>query len=380
MSSEFKVEIVKLGPVTKHPNADSLSCTVVNGQNCIMKSGGLAEGDLAVYVPEDAVVPLSNPVFAFLRKHDTDTVARIRPVRLRKLYSEGILIPVKELKIYNPTVGADMAKELGIVKYEQPINTNSKIAMAAAKQAKDPGCAPRYDMEPFLKYADITFEDGEEVVCTEKIHGCNARFVFKDGELYVGSHNTFRSAPRVPSKFLGYLNGLKSAFFTGSKHLTFKERFQRGFQAKASTPKLDAWWTVAQRLHLAEELRDAPGIVVYGEVYGHVQDLTYSVSDEELIRFAAFDVYDSSRHQWLAYDEAKAFCGSRGIPFVPELYRGPYSRAAVMPLRTGKSAVDGVTLREGFVIRRAHDYEKGRASLKLVSEEYKLRNGGTEFH
>lgn len=383
MSSEFKVEVVKIGAITKHPNADSLSMTVVNGQTCIMKTGGLNEGDLAVYVPEDSVVPLDNPVFAFLKRHDEDTVARVRPVRLRKIYSEGILIPCRELGFNERSrfeVGQDLAADLKIVKYEQPVNTNSKIAMAAAKQAKDPGCAPRYDMEPFLKLADYTFVEGEEVVCTEKIHGCNARFVVKDGTLFVGSHNTFRSAPRVPSKLLGYLNGLKSAFFTGSKNLTFKERFQRGFDAKASQPKLDPWWKIAKELDMEAMLKDSPGVVVYGEVYGQVQDLTYSVSEQDVVKFAAFDVYDSTRRVWLCYDEARAFCGSRGIPFVPELFRGKYSRDVVMPFRAGKSAVDGVTLREGFVIRRVDDAERGRASLKLVSEEYKLRKEGTEFH
>lgn len=380
MSSEFKVEVVRVGALTKHPNADSLSCTTVNGLNVITKTGGLAEGDLAVYIPEDSVVPLKNPVFEFLRRHDEDTVARIKAVRLRKIYSEGLLIPVRELGIGNPSVGSDVAKELGIVKYEQPVNTNSKVAMRAEKQAKDPGCAPRYDMEPFLKNADFTFQEGEEVVCTEKIHGCNARFVVKNGVFFVGSHNTFRSAPRKPSVFLGYLNGLKSAFFTGSKNLTFKERFQRGFAAKATPPKPDPWWKVAQDYNLEEELREAQGVVVYGEVYGQVQDLTYGVTDEEIVKFAAFDVFDSVAGRWLDYDEAKGFCAQRGIPFAPEIYRGPYSRAVVEPLRTGKSLVDGKTIREGFVIRRASDLKFGRASLKLVSEEYKLRKEGTEFH
>lgn len=379
MSSEFKVEVVVVGRLTKHPNADSLSCTTVNGLNVITKTGGLMEGDHAVYIPEDAVVPLNKPVFEFLRRHPEDTHARIRAVRLRKIYSEGLLLPVCDLGIGDPPVGLDVAKELGIVKYEQPINENTRIAMKAEKSAKDPGCAPRYDMEPFLKYADVTFIEREDVVCTEKIHGCNFRAVVKDGTLYVGSHNTFRLHPRKPSKLAGFFHGLKLALF-GSKKYTMKENFNRGYLARTSAIKLDPWWTIATRLDLKTKLADADGFALYGEVYGQVQDLKYGVSEEEVVRFAAFDVYDSHTGRYLPYDLARAFCDKRGIPFVPELYRGPYVKEVVRPLCGGKSALDPKTIREGFVIRRTDESTNGRASLKLVSEEYKLRKEGTEFH
>lgn len=379
MSSEFKVEIVAVGPLTKHPNADSLSCTTVNGLNVITKTGGLMEGDHAVYIPEDAVVPLKNPAFEFLRKHPEDTHSRIKAVRLRKIYSEGLLVPVSDLGIGDPPVGTDVAKELGIVKYEQPINENTKVAMKAEKAAKDPGCAPRYDMEPFLKYADSTFLDREEVVCTEKIHGCNFRAVVKDGTLYVGSHNTFRLHPRKPSKLAGFFHGLKLALF-GSKKYTMKENFRRGMDARTKNLKLDPWWTIAKRLDLQNKLANADGFAVYGEVYGHVQDLTYSVPEDEVVRFAAFEVYNSREGRYLSYDQARFFCETRGIPFVPELYRGPYAKETVKMFCSGKSKLDDKTIREGFVIRRIDEANHGRASLKLVSEEYKLRKEGTEFH
>lgn len=379
MSSEFKVEVIKVGTITKHPNADSLSMTTVNGQNCIIKTGDLLEGDVAVYVPEDAVVPLNNPAFTFLRRHDEDTVARIKAIRLRKIYSEGILVPIKKLSLKTAKIGADVAADLGVVKYEQPINTNSNISMKAERQAKDPGCAPRYDMEPFLKNADFTFFEGEEVVCTEKIHGCNFRAVYTGGKLHVGSHNTFRSSPFKPSKFLGFLNAIKSAFFTGSKNLTFRERWGRGYAAKTNARKVDPWWKIAKDTNLAEKLRTKPKLVLYGEIYGHVQDLKYSVPEAEIIRFVAFDMYDSKARRWLNYDEAKTICSEIGISWAPELYRGGYHKDKIIPLRSGKSAIDGVTIREGLVIRRANDTVHGRATLKLVSEEYKLRNEGTEF-
>ena len=55
--SEFHVQVVQVGPVTKHPNADSLSCSEVDGYPVIFRTGDYVEGDRAVYVPVDAIVP-----------------------------------------------------------------------------------------------------------------------------------------------------------------------------------------------------------------------------------------------------------------------------------------------------------------------------------
>ena len=74
--SEFHIEVVRLGPISKHPDADSLSITSVygdpitgeGGYPCIMKTGTFNEGDLVTYVPVDSMAPLDNPHFEFLAK------------------------------------------------------------------------------------------------------------------------------------------------------------------------------------------------------------------------------------------------------------------------------------------------------------------------
>jgi uncharacterized protein YwgA len=93
-----------------------------------------------------------------------------------------------------------------------------------------------------------------------------------------------------------------------------------------------------------------------------------------------FELYSVKEQKFMQYDAVKAFSITFGIPMVPELYRGPYSMEAAKKYYKGKSSVDGKTMLEGIVVRRINEDEKGRASLKLVSEDYKLRNGGTEFH
>lgn len=58
--SDWLVHLVQLAKVGNHPNGENLSITTVYGQPVIMKRGLLSQGDLAVFVPPDSVLP-TNP-------------------------------------------------------------------------------------------------------------------------------------------------------------------------------------------------------------------------------------------------------------------------------------------------------------------------------
>ena len=59
--SQFSCPLIQIGKVGKHPNADTLSITTVDGGPVIFRTGDFAPGDYAVYIPVDAVVPESVP-------------------------------------------------------------------------------------------------------------------------------------------------------------------------------------------------------------------------------------------------------------------------------------------------------------------------------
>jgi hypothetical protein len=59
--SDFSVPVVRIAEVRKHGNADTLSITNILGEDVIFKNGDFTVGDLAIYVPVDAVVPPTVP-------------------------------------------------------------------------------------------------------------------------------------------------------------------------------------------------------------------------------------------------------------------------------------------------------------------------------
>ena len=155
-------------------------------------------------------------------------------------------------------------------------------------------------------------------------------------------------------------------FIVGTRRTALKHRVEEGTSD-------NRWVRVVIRYGLEEKLKNYPGYIVFGEVFGvGVQKLTYA---EDKVNLRLFDVWDGKRY--LDYNEFVAFCAAIGVETAPVLYRGPYS-ASVLDLRSGKTVVGGGThIREGIVIRPAKErWEKsvGRVLLKSVSEDYLMGN------
>lgn len=336
MSSEHDCPVVRLGDIIKHDNADTLGITEVDGRPCIVRLGEWNPGDLAVYIPIDSLVPVADPRFAFLApKANGEGKARIRAMRLRGVFSMGLLVKAED----GMTEGDDVRERLGIEVYEADASMRRGPggSFISGDQDRDPGVLPKYDVESARKYRRLLVE-GEEVVLTEKVHGANARFVWHDGRLHCGSRTTYKKEG------------------TGSM-----------------------WWAVAERYELAR-LADHEGIALFGEVYGQVQDLKYGCDDHRLV---LFDAMDYRARRWLDYDAFRTLASSLGLPVAPELYRGPWSDAeweTYRALAEGPTVIGaGVHVREGWVLRpttERFDARLGRVQMKLVGEGYLTRKSG----
>ena len=332
MSTEHNVVVFRVGDIIKHPDADTLGITEVDGRPCIVRLGEYATGDLAVYVPVDSMVPIADQRFAFLASKTKGALARIRAMRLRGIFSMGLIVrPEADM-----TEGEDVRERMGIGIYEAP-EVGGGGSYESGYPGRDPGCLPCYDIEGARKYHRLLAE-GEEIVLTEKIHGANARFVHHGGEFWVGSRTTF------------------------------KTRDGGGM-----------WWRVAEAHCLEEKLAARPNLAIYGEVYGQVQDLKYAKNDHDLI---VFDMLDVNTRRWLDYDEMVAIAAEMNLPTVPILYRGPWNeerKADLWALAEGPTVVgNGTHVREGWVLRPTKertDLRLGRVIMKLHGEGYLTRKG-----
>lgn len=314
--STHKCEVVRV-VLREHPNADVLSIVDVFGWQCVVRTEDWKDGDLAVYIPPESIVPDTEEI-----KNLGGVAGRIKAMKLRGVISLGLLIHAPE----EATEGDDLMVRLGITHYEPPLPMSS----GGEAERGPAGHWPHYDVENFRNAAyGSLLVPGEEVVVTEKIHGANARYVWTEDRQWAGSHKEW----------------------------------------KREDPGNLYWQVLIQNPWLEDWCREHPNIATYGEAYGQVQDLKYGTGRNE-IRFAAFDILKAGR--WLGWDDAQNM--AVGLQWVPILYRGSFYERFTKELAEGDSSIPGaIHLREGVVVRPATErwsQEIGRVQLKLVSNRY----------
>ncbi|MEU6166752.1 RNA ligase (ATP) [Streptomyces tanashiensis] len=343
--------------VHPHPNADALELAQVGLYRAVVGKGIYRTGDVAVYIPEQAVLPL--PLVEELGltgRLAGGNADRVKAVRLRGELSQGIVCRPGALAGTDlaraAAEGTDLAETLGITKWVPPIPPTMSGDVEPA-----PDLLPWVDIENLSRYPEV-FEPGEPVVLTEKLHGtaCLLTFHAEEGRVQVSSK--------------GF----------GSKGLALREDPRNLYWRAAHGHGLAG---VAERL--AKRL-GARRVGLFGEVYGSgVQDLAYGAdARSETVGYALFDVSADIDGQvrWLDPEEVVE---AGEVPLVPRLYAGPYDLDTVLAHASGRETVSGrgTHLREGVVIRPATERYSpvvgGRAIAKAVSPAYLTRKGGTEY-
>lgn len=335
--SEITCEVVQIDQLIPHDNADTLSVVHVYNYPVIVKTEQFEVGTKAVYFPVDACLP-KRDVFSFLwKKQQTPTRKQrsIKAVKLRGVFSMGLLIPLDEILTAYPDVdrskfevGNNVAEILGVEKYEPP----EEFSMGGDNE-KQPSWFIHYtDIENIRKYHKV-LEEGEEVVALEKVHGSNARYIWYEDRLWVGSHRN--------CKKLG-----------GD----------------------DVWNIVARKHNLEERLQKCPGLIFFGEVYGLIQK-GFDYGLRGVNDFILFDIYDISAGHYLDWDRVREIGDDIGLPRVPELYRGKWTKFEDLEVfADGLSVVAGEShIREGFVLRpikERFDDRLGRVIVKLHGQDF----------
>lgn len=326
--SEHRVSIIEIGEVRPHGNAERLEIVPVNGWQAVVRKGEFKPGDRAIYIEPDYTVPTALPEFSFLAK-DGKERHRLKAVRLRGTLSYGLLIPVPE-RLRGKAVGSDVMADLGIERYVPEITNVGANELPQDQWPKTH--APKFDLENYERFPAM-FMTGEPVVVTEKVHGANARYTFVDGTLYIGSRQRW--------------------------HVPGEHVWDR---AARTTPGIMSW------------CEEHPGAVLYGEVYGKVQSLTYGYTTKGDVRFIAFAATQGG--SWWNQADLFADLKRHDVPAVPVLYEGPFDIEALRAIAEKDSVVAIVPgqIMEGVVIvpaaERFDANAGGRAALKLISARY----------
>ena len=361
--SSLIVKVCKVDKMEKHPNADRLSIATVGGWNCIVGLDQYNEGDNVVFIPPDCIIPTE-----LIEKYNLEYLkhnGRTGTVKLRGYISQGLILDVPE---GSWKLGDDVAVAMGITKYEQP---EPNFSIGGGRQTTKRRLNPLFD-----KYTDIeninnfknVFKDGDLVVVTEKIHGCNGRWSL----LPIAYSRQLPLADKIKFLWNKYVLKKKFEFVYGSHNVQLtSESKNKNFYGE------DVWGKIAKKYDLANNLSE--NTIIYGEVYGEgIQDLTYGLKG---IDFAVFDIKRDGKY--LNWDDVVNYCAWYSLPHVPVIAdKVLFSTESLGEWTDGKSLICDNQVREGCVIKpmiEENNPRIGRKILKSVSTDYLTRKGGTEY-
>lgn len=351
--STHEALVTTIPEIEKHPDPETVNLGIVKiwDYQVVVNKNQWKAGDLAIYIEPDTVVPLDKPEFSFLvRPEKPKASERIKVRRLRGAWSEGLLVPAPP----GFTVGQDAWAHLGLERYVPPLkhgggsgrpaNNDADFGTgggweAGPEEAKLP--FSKYDLENWKKY-NYVFEDGEEVIITEKIHGSNAKYLWHGDRMYCGSRSGWRT--------------------NGSQKMD------------GWAPKDNLWWKALEQNPWIETIcKSNPNLMLFGEVFGQVMDLKYGAGKNQVF-FRVFDIFNLKTRSWM--DNDMVHFQLRTEELVPTLYRGPYSKEIVLAHTDGDTTIpmEGKPhVREGCVVKPATEKihpKFGRIALKNVSNAY----------
>jgi RNA ligase (TIGR02306 family) len=310
----------KIGSVVEIPGADNIELVLVGGWQAITKKGEYKVDDLVVVATTDAVIPqkLSDGlgVTNYLRKGQ-----RVRTVKLRKVYSECLIISLNQVFKSNMSAGGfvegqDMMEVLGITKYEPPAKVITLVSGGRKmKYHQNPNFHIYYKF-PNQKNVPDMFNEEDVVVITRKLHGTNARFgIVRKKKLSIWD--------RVKMFFGDKWSGFEYVY---GSHNVEKGSDSQGFYST------DVWDDAARkydiRAKLWEHVKETyeyleSGFIIYGEIYGAgiQKNYDYGLTD---IKFAGFDVEVDNEYQ--PYMREKTHFEVMDLPQVEVLYSGNWNK------------------------------------------------------
>ena len=295
----FAEEILKIEQIA---GADNILLATCKGWTSVIKKDQFKIGDYVVCITTDAVVPLAVAttfdITNYLRHRKSEGLYCVRTIKLKGVYSECLLLPTTYLnKPSKVKPGDNLSEELGIYKYEPPERIITDSKGVKHKYHQNPNFH-KYTKFPNLKNVPDIFEENEQVIVSEKIHGTNARYgIVRKAKITLWDKI---------KKFFG--NEWVEYEYVYGSHNVEKGSDSQGFYST------DIWKEIADKYNIKRLLwnyvktQQVPksignGFIIYGEIYGPgVQGEAYSYGLKEK-DIKVFDI--KFNDIYLTYDQVK---------------------------------------------------------------------------
>lgn len=323
--------IERISGISVHNNANSLEIAKILGWTVVVKKGEFRAGDLVCYIAVDSQVE-ERPEYEFLRNKRF----RVKTIKLRGQYSQGLCVPVSLIKDGDLTEGRDVSEILGVSHYSKPIS----VQLSGEAKGNFPSFLVKTDQDNLFSHPRVLEE-------------------LKDVPVY-------KSVKYDGSSFTCYFN---EGFGVCSRNINLKEGDSK-------------FWQIARKYDLETILKNefantGRKLAIQGELVGPgIQKNTLGLTDYEL---RIFDVFDIEKHAFFDYQELCIFCKNNNLPMVKVIDTGFIQDINFLREEANNLVYEeNKAVAEGFIIKPLKNMYSsvlsGRMSVKAISQKYCLKH------
>lgn len=331
------IEII--AAINPHPNADRLELATILGYQCVVQKGLYKGGETIVYIRPDSVLPIEKWTEDY-RKYSPK---RIKAVKLRDEWSEGIIVPFEILpeetqaklsQVFAPDgggIGTDVSEIIGVVHYEPPAPNDI--------QAKGglPLGIPKTDEERWENYSDNKLPYGELVDVFLKADGQSSSYAFHINE------------------------ALEEQFLILGRSLELYEIFENNYTAHIARYDLKT-----KLINYCKE--HGISLCIRGESYGEgIQSLELNPHSKLPKGWAMFSAYMIKEHEYARKGHPHYFLNvakATGLPTVDIIEENVVlTKELIEKYSTGITSLNGKPF-EGVVVQHA------KGSFKIINKYY----------
>lgn len=346
--------VCKVQSITPISGRDRIELCRIANYNSIVQKDQFSEGELAIYIFYDAVLPL-RPEFEFLRKRcysERLNGFRIRPMKMGNVISEGLVLPLSLLG-RTAREGEVVTTELGIRRYEPPAEKTAsknipqkglisvlmkippfeKWYLKRISQKREyPLTVPKSDEENIEKKWDAVSADTSTVyIVTEKMEGQAATYYLKNGRYHVCSHN-------------------------------YEIDRRKG-----------SWGAISEELELDKVLKkirkdSGKELAIQGEICG--PGIQKNIYNFKALHFFVYGAYEVENGRRLTFSELFDLCSRYSLEMVPVIRKSRILSSCDEMIKDAEgTSIYGADIpREGCVWRN----DAGDVHFKCKSRPYKL--------
>lgn len=380
MSERKLASIQKIISVEPIEGADKIELVRVLGWQCVtQKSNNFKPGDLVIYFEIDSLLP-AIPAFEFLRHKPEETEFKLKTIKLRGKFSQGLILPLSvllEVGLTNAKLGEDDPLSDGGGKYLGFESDHSEyLSYIELIEGTD-----LTELLGIKKYEPVVPAELRGLVKGQRPH-----FVSKTDEMRIQAIPALLERHKGKQMYMTEkIDGTSISIFWYNQYTDLSLNTEQAYVFGVCSRNMEllpsdsnAYWEIVRKHNLKAKMGQYDrSLVLQGELFG--EGIQGNKLKQKGRHLRIYNVYDLQEKKFLNLLESQKVIDALGLEWVPIVgaFVLDHNIDQLVEMSKGRSLL-GDAPREGIVIRPTiedADEDTGRLSFKVINPEFLVKYG-----